>query len=167
MNHSFEDLSGYSRQELLQMPLWEVVHPEHRDMVRERGLKRLRGEPVPKRYEIKVLCKDGAVKWVELTAAVIDLDGKPTVLGTAYDVTERKELNVELERRAQERTSELLSATKDMETLIYSVSHDLGAPSGLSRAFRRSCLVVTGIFSPRRGFIIWKMWFRPQGGWAR
>jgi PAS domain S-box-containing protein len=48
VNAAATALTGYSAEELLRMDFWGVVHPLDREMVRERGMARQRGEPVPK-----------------------------------------------------------------------------------------------------------------------
>ncbi|MCX7984562.1 MAG: PAS domain S-box protein [Bacteroidetes bacterium] len=81
---------GYSYEELLSMNFWDIVHPDHRDMVRERGFARQRGEKVPERYEMKLIRKDGTTLWIDFTAGKIDWFGAPAGMGTAIDITERK-----------------------------------------------------------------------------
>jgi Amt family ammonium transporter len=82
------ELVGGSENELIGLPFWEVVHPDHRELVRERGEARLRGEAVPSRYQFKILRRDGSERWIDFTAGKILFEGAPAGLGTAFDVTE-------------------------------------------------------------------------------
>jgi PAS domain S-box-containing protein len=50
----------------------------------------LRGEKVPSRYELKIIIKDGGWKWADTSIALLEYGGKPAVLATMMDVTERK-----------------------------------------------------------------------------
>ncbi len=102
VNPAFETISGYSIEELQNMDFWEVVHPDFRDLVRDRGRLRSQGESVPSRYEVAVLDKNGEKRWVDLTAAPIDLGGEKAVLGTFIDITERKQMEEAL-RESEER----------------------------------------------------------------
>ena len=47
---------------------------------------------VPARYEFKIVRNDGEERWLDFSASsVIDVRGRPAVLGTAFDITERKQ----------------------------------------------------------------------------
>lgn len=83
-------ITGYTRDDLLKMKFWEIIHPEHRELVRQRGLARQRGEDVPPRYEFKILTKSGDVRWLDFTAGTIQFQGEPAAVGTAFDITDRK-----------------------------------------------------------------------------
>lgn len=90
VNPAVEAITGYSRSELLRQNFWDIIHPEYRELVKERGLARQRGDEAPQRYEVKLLTKDGQERWVDFTAGTIEFEGKRAVLGTAFDITERK-----------------------------------------------------------------------------
>src|SRR3972149_1489746 len=90
VNSAAEAVTAYSRGELLKMDFWEVIHPDYRTLVKKRGLARQRGEQGPARYEVKLLTKNGEERWVDFMAATVEFEGKPAVLGTAFDITERK-----------------------------------------------------------------------------
>ena len=52
-------ISGYSSEELVGMPFWQLVHPEMRELVKERGFARQRGAAgLPLSYQFKIICKD-------------------------------------------------------------------------------------------------------------
>jgi diguanylate cyclase (GGDEF)-like protein/PAS domain S-box-containing protein len=100
VNPACSELTGYSADELLTLLPWHLAHPDSRQMLHEHGLARLNGEPVPPRYEARMLTKDGQEKWIDLTSALIEMEGEaPAVVATAVDITERK---LAEERLAQE-----------------------------------------------------------------
>lgn len=97
VNKACLSLTGYTTHELLhEKKFWEIVAPADRALVKERGLARQRGEKIINRYEFRVLCKDGTIKWLDFTAGVIDWNGQPAGMGTAYDITARKETEEKL-----------------------------------------------------------------------
>lgn len=111
-NPACERLTGYTQAELLEMDFWEVVHPEHREMVKQRGLARQRGEPVPARYEFKILTKTGEERWIDCSAGSIIFKGQPAGLATAFDITARKRVEAAL-RESEERYRRLYESMMD------------------------------------------------------
>jgi diguanylate cyclase (GGDEF)-like protein/PAS domain S-box-containing protein len=91
VNPAMSAITGYAKDELLVMTAWEtIIHPDDRERVRANGRARLRGESVPRNYEFRIYTKSGEERWVDFTAGTIRYNGKPAVLGTAFDVTNRK-----------------------------------------------------------------------------
>ncbi|MEW8693729.1 MAG: PAS domain S-box protein, partial [Candidatus Thiodiazotropha endolucinida] len=88
-------------------------------------------------YEHQVITKSGETRWQRWTnRALFTPQGEIlSYQSIGQDITERKQaeikvsrLNNELEARVVERTGELESAVKELESFVYSVSHDLRAP---------------------------------------
>jgi PAS domain S-box-containing protein len=111
-NPSTTRITGYSEAELLDMNFWDCFTEDSRDMIRVRGLARLRGESVPLQYEQKLITKNGVEKWVVVSAGNIEFSGKPTIIATLLDITETK--------RAEERVSNALA---DKVVLLKEVHH--------------------------------------------
>jgi PAS domain S-box-containing protein len=92
-NASLEKMTGYSRYELLHMNIMDLVHPSYRQIVNDRSIALRRSEDKrSSRFEFKIVTKAGEERWVDFTTGIIEFDGKPASLGTAYDITERKKL---------------------------------------------------------------------------
>jgi two-component system cell cycle sensor histidine kinase/response regulator CckA len=112
-NRSAQDLYGYPAAELLGVSPWQFVHPEYVELVRGRYGQRLAGaEGLPDRYEIKVVTKQGAERWVECSVAVSTFGGRPATVVAYSDVTDR--------RRSQEIQAaiyEISEAAHSAETL--------------------------------------------------
>ncbi|HMK45455.1 MAG TPA: PAS domain S-box protein, partial [Methanocella sp.] len=89
-NNTASDISGYTKEELLQMRFIDIVHPEHKMIVKNIRDARMRGESPPGRYEIKIVTKSGEIKWVYLSVGLINYQGKPAGIATVIDITERK-----------------------------------------------------------------------------
>ncbi len=83
-------ITGYNVKEMIGKNFWEIVHPDYRDIAKQRGASRLKGEDVQQRYELKILDKKGNEKWLDYCGTPINFQGKPAVLGIAYDITELK-----------------------------------------------------------------------------
>jgi len=83
-------LIGYTVDELSRMNFWGCVHDDFKEMVRNRGLARMKGEAVPSQYECKFVTKDGKEKWGIISVGRIDFKGKPAGIATLIDTTEQK-----------------------------------------------------------------------------
>jgi two-component system phosphate regulon sensor histidine kinase PhoR len=112
VNPATAKLSGHAEAELIGMDFLGLVHPDHHQVVAERYQARLRGESAPSRYQIKIVRKDGQARWVDFSAAVIEYEGKPAVLGTAVDVTEQR-LAMEAVLSSERRLADIISFLPD------------------------------------------------------
>ena len=108
---------GYTREELLGVSFQKFIHPDFREMVLGRALARQRGDPTPPRYEFKTLTKSGEERWVDFTATMIEYEGTPAALGTAYDITERKRA----EEILREREESYRTLAENLPGLVYRV----------------------------------------------
>ncbi|MCB2188186.1 MAG: PAS domain S-box protein [Deltaproteobacteria bacterium] len=90
LNPAGQALLGRDLAEVRKLKFWEVVHPRFQTLARERGLARMRGEDVPAHYELLVVNPQRGELWVDYTATQIMYRGAPAMLGTAFDITQRK-----------------------------------------------------------------------------
>ncbi len=81
---------GYSGEELVSRPFIEFVHPDDRELVLDRHIRRMKGEELPHNYDFQIIHKDGNFRWVELNVVAINWKGRPATLNFLSDITDRK-----------------------------------------------------------------------------
>ena len=96
-NAQSEILTGRAREELVGRAFTEFIHPDDQNKVSERHVTRLRGEALPPIYSFRICHATGEVRWVELTVAQIQWEGRPATLNLLSDITDRKEAETALE----------------------------------------------------------------------
>lgn len=99
LNKRLAEMWGGSVEEMLNTPFTDYVHPDEVGKISEYYRKRLAGEDVPSIYNSIFVRKSGDIAYVEVNASVIAYKGKPAVLAIIRDVTEKKELEEELNRK--------------------------------------------------------------------
>ena len=92
VNHAAETITGYAREELLSINFWDLVHPDCRELVLG-GARQ--GDA--RQYEVKILTKNGDERWLDISTAMIEFDGALASLVSAFDLTERKNAEAEVQ----------------------------------------------------------------------
>ncbi|MCP2604318.1 PAS domain S-box protein [Candidatus Aminicenantes bacterium AC-708-M15] len=91
VNPKLAEIFGYKVEELIdKMGPKELVFPDDWPIVRKNLEKRLKGEIKSIQYEFRGLTKDKRTIYVEVYGSAVQYQGKPAVIGTLLDVTERK-----------------------------------------------------------------------------
>jgi len=79
---------GYTKEELLQTPAYQLPHPDNRHLYYEGTQKILKSGFM--RFESKEIKKDGTTFIAEVQGSLFDYDGVPHYLGILRDITRRK-----------------------------------------------------------------------------
>jgi len=122
VNSAFTHLCGYTKKELMGMEYLNLIHPDHRDMMKKATERALIGDisNFPPEPEFKIIRKNGEIGWVKLMPVVVKYVGKPAIVGNIIDITEYKKTGEAL-RRAYDELREADAQNKQLLALISSI----------------------------------------------
>ncbi len=89
-NRRMEELSGYSREELLSVAFIEFIHPDDRQFLVESDFRKLSGDKFVAAHPVRLIDKGGQAIWMEISAVVIEWEGRRATLNFVSDITERR-----------------------------------------------------------------------------
>ncbi len=102
VNARFEQLTGYVRSELLNPALRAPALIARESLPTYERRQQDRAAPSSERYDLRIVCKDGSKKPVELSVKRIVLRGRDVAIGAIRDLTERKRIEQELWQKIED-----------------------------------------------------------------
>jgi len=94
-NNRAAEITGYPLEELLEIRLWDLVHPDDREPLMVNAKRRFSGEDVPSGFIARLVTKDGREMPCEFYVDRVMYLGAPAILGIAREITIRDDRDVQ------------------------------------------------------------------------
>ncbi len=141
LSSSFTELFGYNQADVDDgLGILELIPEDYKEAVRKRLEDRLSGKTVQKSMRVDIMAKDGKRISCESSGILIQYSGRPAILLTIHDITERikaqealekayDDLQREMEERKRlEKTLMQEEKLKTLGTIAAEVAHEIRNP---------------------------------------
>ena len=140
------EIAGMSLEDMQQIGFLHRIHPDDHALVLDRQNRRLAGEAVPSRYELRLLLPDGEVRWIGISVTVVPWDGEQATLTFFSDISSKRSLEEKLRDTLQERETVLENSLVGIAFLT---------PEGAFRWSNRALAKMFGIPADAGGPTAW------------
>ncbi|WP_138203788.1 PAS domain-containing sensor histidine kinase [Haloimpatiens lingqiaonensis] len=96
MNAIAEEYTGYSKEELSNMQFSHLFHKDYREKLFHKELNS-QGSKSHWTSDFKLITKCGEERWIQFSSEKVSMEGKEFNLGFAFDITQRKRVEQQLE----------------------------------------------------------------------
>jgi PAS domain S-box-containing protein len=124
VSRSLAEICGRPAEKMIGIELGDLVHPDDREAMRQRGRERADGTAPVGLNQLRIVRPDGTVRDVETQGALRTIDGRDLIVVSAMDVTER-----ERTRRVLNQITEAVGSKIGQEffsSLVLNLSRTLG-----------------------------------------
>jgi PAS domain S-box-containing protein len=91
VSEKWADITGYSREELLDMSFFDLLSSRYLKDSIERHRRKLNGESIPQHFEMSIIRKDSKEVPIEFTSSYTTYQGNKANVAYIRDITERKQ----------------------------------------------------------------------------
>lgn len=117
VNKALLKMTGYLPSDLMGKPFLDFVEPEYRQMVKDKFKNPLDAQVIPSPSQLQIIKRDAKKLDVEISCSYIRYRGKSAIMGILRDITQRKEMEMEL-----------IDKNRELNDFAYMISHDLKNP---------------------------------------
>jgi len=96
VNPQAVELTGYTKEELLNTQIEDIAHPDEIINLKERYDLRMAGKQIPSTYETRIVRKDNKIVPIEISATKTIWRNQPAVMVQVSDITSRKKIEEKL-----------------------------------------------------------------------
>jgi len=153
INSKFAEIHGYTVEELIgQMDPKDLAFSEDRPLVEENYQKKISGKVGSSHYEFREITKDNKIINVEVYGSRTMYQGRPAVIGTMLEITDRKHAEKKL-RESEERFRQL---AENIHEVFYIYEVGIRQFSYISPAYQEvwGCPLSQSLYQKPKSFLV-------------